>query len=136
MICALRSLFQLVGAKLQFITQVLTASLFSACSCHAINQSIALLPPRLRNDVAGLAMNSDKVYKYFVPTSFHTLYLSFFRGNIFHHFWFRMRFSTIALALGASSVFAAPTEPLYTIELAPGETRQVTESEKWLLKAV
>jgi len=47
-----------------------------------------------------------------------------------------MRFFAIALALSASSVLAAPTEPLYTIELAPGETRQVTESEKWALKAV
>lgn len=47
-----------------------------------------------------------------------------------------MRLSTIAFALSASSVLAAPTEPLYTIELAPGETRQVTETEKWALKAV
>ncbi|KAF2703366.1 Zn-dependent exopeptidase [Pleomassaria siparia CBS 279.74] len=46
-----------------------------------------------------------------------------------------MKFSTLALALTATSAFAAPTEQLYTIEIAPGETRRVSESEKWALKA-
>jgi hypothetical protein len=54
----------------------------------------------------------------------------------------------IAIALSASSAIAlsipsravdAPTtttEQLYTIELAPGETKQVTEAQKWELHNV
>jgi leucyl aminopeptidase len=56
--------------------------------------------------------------------------------------------SAFALALSASSALAlsiprgeadAPvstTEQLFTLELAPGETKQVTEAEKWELHNV
>ncbi|KAH8730766.1 hypothetical protein GQ44DRAFT_606123 [Phaeosphaeriaceae sp. PMI808] len=46
--------------------------------------------------------------------------------------------STLALALSASATFARSipkreTEQLFTVELAPGETKQITEAEKWEL---
>jgi leucyl aminopeptidase len=59
-----------------------------------------------------------------------------------------MRFqSTLALALSASSALAlsvpkrqidgpSPSAELFTIELAPGETKVVTEAEKWELHNV
>ncbi|KAF1939439.1 Zn-dependent exopeptidase [Clathrospora elynae] len=43
---------------------------------------------------------------------------------------------SIALALSAAAALAAPTlstEQLFTLELAPGETKQVTEAQKWEL---
>jgi leucyl aminopeptidase len=63
-----------------------------------------------------------------------------------------MRFSNFLAAVSASSALAltipardtatevgsraAPTKQLFTIETAPGETKQVTEAEKWALKKV
>jgi len=47
-----------------------------------------------------------------------------------------MRFTSFTVALTATLAVASPIEQLYTIELAPGETKKVTESEKWALKAV
>lgn len=60
-----------------------------------------------------------------------------------------MRFqSTLALALSASAALALTipkrevdtptptTEQLFTVELAPGETKQVTEAQKWELHNV
>lgn len=54
--------------------------------------------------------------------------------------------SALAIALSASSAFAlsipreeastAALEQLFTLELAPGETKQVTEAEKWELHNV
>ena len=47
-----------------------------------------------------------------------------------------MKFSAIAAVLSASTLtLAAPAakEPLYTIETAPGETRKITEAQKWEL---
>jgi leucyl aminopeptidase len=51
--------------------------------------------------------------------------------------------STFALALSASAALALSipkreieTEQLFTLELAPGETKQVTEAEKWELRKV
>jgi leucyl aminopeptidase len=56
--------------------------------------------------------------------------------------------SAVAIALSTSSVLAlsipkrgvdvsiAKTEQLFTLELAPGETKQVTEAEKWELHNV
>ncbi|KAK6335255.1 Leucine aminopeptidase 1 [Orbilia javanica] len=51
-----------------------------------------------------------------------------------------MKFALVFSALAASTAVTALyipepkiKEPLYTVELAPGETRQVTESEKWEL---
>jgi leucyl aminopeptidase len=55
--------------------------------------------------------------------------------------------SALAVVLSASSALtlsiptreAAPassTEQLFTVELAPGETKQVTEAEKWELHNV
>lgn len=44
--------------------------------------------------------------------------------------------SAIALALSATAALAVPTpatEQLFTIETAPGETKQVTEAQKWEL---
>lgn len=48
--------------------------------------------------------------------------------------------STFALALSASATLAATIprdieiqEQLFTIETAPGETKQVTEAQKWEL---
>ncbi|KAF2733351.1 transferrin receptor [Polyplosphaeria fusca] len=50
-----------------------------------------------------------------------------------------MKFCTLTLVLCASTVIAAPPQQrdrLLTLELAPGETKQVTEAEKWdLIKA-
>ncbi|KAI1842143.1 hypothetical protein JX265_005720 [Neoarthrinium moseri] len=44
--------------------------------------------------------------------------------------------SLMCAALAASSVtLAAPTQELFTLQLAPGLTKVVTESEKWELKA-
>lgn len=50
---------------------------------------------------------------------------------------------TYCIAAIAAIAAALPTpadievdQQLFTIELAPGETRQVTEEEKWKLKAV
>ena len=47
-----------------------------------------------------------------------------------------MRFTSFTVALTATLAVASPIEQLYTIELAPGETKKVKESEKWALKAV
>jgi leucyl aminopeptidase len=54
--------------------------------------------------------------------------------------------SAVAIALSASSVLAlsfpkrevesTTTEQLFTLELAPGQTKQVTEAEKWELHNV
>lgn len=48
--------------------------------------------------------------------------------------------STFTLALSASAALARSipreTEQLFTLELAPGETKQVTEAEKWKLHNV
>ena len=49
--------------------------------------------------------------------------------------------SALAIALSASSAFALSipreeVEQLFTLELAPGETKQVTEAEKWELHNV
>lgn len=48
-------------------------------------------------------------------------------------------YSAVALALSSTLVLAAPTpvtEQLFTIETAPGETKQVTEAQKWELHNV
>ena len=48
-----------------------------------------------------------------------------------------MRFATLATALTASSVVAGFNVPgLRTIKLSPTEIQQVTEEEKWALRAV
>jgi leucyl aminopeptidase len=51
--------------------------------------------------------------------------------------------SSFALALSASAALAlsiprreAAAEQLFTLELSPGETKQVTEAEKWELHNV
>jgi hypothetical protein len=99
------------------------------------NQSLFLLP-RLRNDVADQQRTQPKYINTLSPIVSLPVFIFLTLEKIHYHYWISMRFFTIALALSASTVLAAPTEPLYTIELAPGETRQVTESEKWALKAV
>jgi leucyl aminopeptidase len=52
-----------------------------------------------------------------------------------------MKFSTIfatacATAVLAETEQAKPRAALLTIEVAPGETRQITEDERWELSAV
>ena len=50
-----------------------------------------------------------------------------------------MRFSAFLMAAavtGAAALTIGSREATYTIELAPGETRTVTEAEKWALKKV
>jgi leucyl aminopeptidase len=47
--------------------------------------------------------------------------------------------ATSALALSIPAREATPAssaEPLFTVELAPGETKQVTEAQKWELHNV
>jgi leucyl aminopeptidase len=51
-----------------------------------------------------------------------------------------MKLTTIVAAACASAVLAKPEQvkprALLTIEVAPGETRQITEDERWELAAV
>jgi leucyl aminopeptidase len=52
-----------------------------------------------------------------------------------------MKFSTILATACATAVLAEteqtkPRAALLTIEVAPGETRQITEDERWELSAV
>jgi leucyl aminopeptidase len=51
-----------------------------------------------------------------------------------------MRAATILIAACASAVLAKPEQvkprALLTIEVAPGETRQITEEERWELTSV
>jgi hypothetical protein len=43
---------------------------------------------------------------------------------------------TAALAACSNAMAIGQREELFTIELAPGETKVVTEAEKWALRAV
>jgi leucyl aminopeptidase len=51
-----------------------------------------------------------------------------------------MKSAALLVAVCATAVFARPeqVEPraLFTIEVAPGETRQITEEERWEISAV
>jgi leucyl aminopeptidase len=51
-----------------------------------------------------------------------------------------MKSAALLAAVCATAVFAKPeqVEPraLFTIEVAPGETRQITEEERWEISAV
>lgn len=45
-------------------------------------------------------------------------------------------FTALAASAAALNIPKRDAQTLYTIELAPGQTQQVTQEEKWALRAV
>lgn len=48
-------------------------------------------------------------------------------------FSFTLSVSTVLSLTIPREASVSPAEELYTLELAPGKTKQVTEAEKWVL---